>query len=106
MTFKIKHEFEPQIVDAIRTIKEDAQASTTADGSIIWHDGNPTNITQEQIDAKLAELKVVFDAREYRRKRKSEFPPIEELVVALYDDDDKAAIDAKRAEIKAKYPKP
>ena len=30
---------------------------------------------------------------------------IEELVVALYDTDDKSAIEAKRAEVKAKYPK-
>ena len=102
----IKHPFDPQISDAIRAIKSDAVFSTIADGSIVWHDSNPTNITQEQIDATLAEIQVVFDAREYRRKRKSEFPPIEELVVALYDDDDKAAIDAKRTEIKAKYPKP
>ena len=28
------------------------------------------------------------------------------LVVALYDTDDKSAIEAKRAEVKAKYPKP
>lgn len=106
MTFTIKHEHRPQIVDAIRTLKSDAQASTIADGSIIWHDGNPTNITQEQIDTKLAELQVEYDAKQYRRDRKSEYPPIEELVVALYDEDDRAAIDAKRAEIKAKYSKP
>jgi|TARA_Y100000296_G_C5052230_1_gene195438 hypothetical protein len=31
---------------------------------------------------------------------------IRELVVTLYDTDDKTAIDAKRAEIKLKYPKP
>jgi len=33
-------------------------------------------------------------------------PSIQDLVVALYDTEDKAAIDAKRAEIKLKYPKP
>jgi hypothetical protein len=31
---------------------------------------------------------------------------IGDLVVALYDTDDKSAIEAKRAEVKAKYPKP
>jgi hypothetical protein len=31
---------------------------------------------------------------------------VQDLVVALYDTDDKTAIDAKRAEIKLKYPKP
>ena len=39
-------------------------------------------------------------------KRKQEYPTIEELVVALYDTEDKPAISAKRAAVKAKYPKP
>ena len=39
-------------------------------------------------------------------KRLAEYPSIEELVVALYDTDDKSAVEAKRAAIKAKYPKP
>ena len=47
----------------------------------------------------------VYTAQEYARKREVEYPSIEELVVALYDTDDKSAIEAKRAEVKAKYPK-
>jgi hypothetical protein len=47
-----------------------------------------------------------FDALDYARKRQDEYPTVQELVVALYDTEDKAAIDAKRAEIKLKYPKP
>ena len=38
--------------------------------------------------------------------RKKEYPSIEELVVALYDSEDKAEIDRRRAEVKNKYPKP
>ena len=41
----------------------------------------------------------------YKEKRKSEYPTIEELVVALYDPEDKAEIDRRRAEVKSKYPK-
>ena len=52
-----------------------------------------------------ATLKLEWDAKEYARKRKAEYPSIEELIVALYDTDDKAGIDAKRAEVKAKYSK-
>ena len=52
------------------------------------------------------ELKAEYDEQDYARKRKVEYPSIEELVVALYDTEDKSAIDAKRAEIKLKYPKP
>ena len=51
-------------------------------------------------------LKAEWDALDYARKRQQEYPSIEQLVVALYDADDKAEIDQKRAEIKKKYPKP
>ena len=40
----------------------------------------------------------------YKEKRTDEYPTIEELVVALYDTDDKAEIIKRRAEVKAKYP--
>ena len=95
------------ITKAIIAIKPDAQVSVDNDdiNKIIWHDGNPTNITKEQILAKQVELQTEYDAQDYARKRKDEYPTIEELVVALYDTDDKAAIEAKRAEVKAKYPK-
>ena len=45
-------------------------------------------------------------AMTYSDKRKLEYPKIEELVVALYDTDDKAAIEKRRSDVKAKYPKP
>ena len=41
----------------------------------------------------------------FYNKRRSEYPTIGELVVALYDTDDKAAIEKRRADVKAKYPK-
>ena len=46
------------------------------------------------------------DSQEYARNRQAEYPSIAELTVALYDTDDKSAIEAKRASVKAKYPKP
>ncbi len=42
----------------------------------------------------------------YAEKRQAEYPSIAELTVALYDTDDKSAVEAKRAAVKAKYPKP
>ena len=59
-------------------------------------------LVQNEIDR----LQVEYDAQDYARKRQAEYPSVQDLVVALYDTDDKAAIDAKRAEIKLKYPKP
>jgi hypothetical protein len=70
-------------------------------------DGSSDTVpSQEQLDAKIAELKADYNAKQYQRDRKLEYPTIEELVVALYDESDKQAIIEKRNAVKAKYPKP
>ena len=51
-------------------------------------------------------LEAEWIAQEYARNRQAEYPTIAELTVALYDTDDKSAIEAKRAAVKKKYPKP
>ena len=91
-----------RIIDAIKSINPDAKFTVHESGNIdeaeiIWLEGTP--------EISKADLQVEMDRMNYARKRKAEYPTIEELVVALYDTDDKAAIDAKRAEVKAKYPK-
>ena len=99
----------PRKIDAIMALKPGIEVTVRgddADGVVEWHDGNPTNITEEQIAAKLTELRAEYDTKEYQRLREPEYPTVQELVVALYDTEDKAAIDSKRAEIKLKYPKP
>ena len=72
--------------------------------SITWVSIN--NLSWSQVQAEMDRLQTEYDAQEYARKRKAEYPSVQDLVVALYDTDDKAAIDEKRAEIKLKYPKP
>ena len=72
---------------------------------VFYLDGQ-TPPSDEEIDAELKRLQAEYDAQEYARNRAEEYPSIDELIVALYDTDDKAAIDAKRAAVKAKYPKP
>ena len=69
----------------------------------IWSTEKPT---EKELTDALAKQQSDFDAQEYARNRAAEYPSIAELTVALYDTDDKAAIDAKRAAVKAKYPKP
>ena len=46
-----------------------------------------------------------WDSQEYARKRKPEYPSIEECVHAILDDD-LVALQAKRSAVKEKYPKP
>jgi len=62
--------------------------------------------TWADLQEKLAVLQTEYDAKEYQRLRELEYPTIAELVVALYDTDDKADIDKRRADVKSKYPKP
>jgi len=95
------------IIQSIIALKADAQISVDGDdvNQITWLDDNPTNITNEQILAKQVELQTAYDVLDYQRKRKAEYPSIEELVVALYDTEDKLALENKRQAVKAKYPK-
>ena len=96
------------IVDAIRVLDPNAWVGCSNNdiNQIHWHDGNPNKLTKEQIQAKYDELVEADKKLQYQRDRLAEYPSIQELVVALYDADDKAEIDKKRAEIKKKYPKP
>ena len=73
---------EPNIVNAILAIKSDAQVTSKADGSLVWHDGNPTNITDSQINTKLAELKTAYNNKAYARKREREYPSILDFMEA------------------------
>ena len=62
--------------------------------------------TDAQLDALESQANDMEALNQVYANRKSEYPSVQDLVVALYDTDDKAAIDSKRAEIKLKYPKP
>ena len=94
------------ISTAILAIKSNAQVSINEDdiNKITWHDGNPTNITNEQILEKQVELQSEYDAEEWKRNRQLEYPSIEECVHAILDDT-LTELQTKRADIKLKYPK-
>jgi len=94
------------IITAIRTINPNAECTVNAEdyNQITWLNGT-TPISKTDIETKQAELQTAYDDLDYQRKRKAEYPSIEELVVALYDTEDKLVIENKRAAIKLKYPK-
>ena len=97
------------IIQAILSINPSAEVDvrgTDIDTCTIEWFNNTPEISKADIQTKLDELQVEYDAQEYARKREAEYPSIQDLIVALYDTEDKAAIEAKRADIKLKYPKP
>ena len=93
------------ISDALMSLRPGAQW-VAVDGVVTWHDTEQTQPSDAEVQAEVTRLQAEYDAQEYARNRKAEYPSIDELVVALYDTEDKTVIDEKRAAVKAKYPKP
>jgi hypothetical protein len=94
------------IIKSIIAIKSDAQVSVSGDdiNKIIWHDGNPTNITNEQILAKQTELQAAYDALAYARSRDTQYPSLKEFAEA-YTEKEILADTAKWDEYIIKYNK-
>jgi len=80
--------------------------NSVSDNKVVWKDGATDLPTEAEIQTEKDRLEAEYDAQEYARNRQAEYPSLLELTVALYDTDDKSAVEAKRAEVKAKYPKP
>ena len=62
--------------------------------------------TKEAIESAKVGAQKKIDDNYYKVQRMAEYPSIQELVVALYDESDKASIIERRNQVKAKYPKP
>ena len=75
-----------------------------------WSSSSPQPSNAE-IETAHAEWKAEYDAQDYARKRQLEYPSINELIVALWENvvEERAAsvvsLESKRQAIKAKYPK-
>ena len=74
------------MTDKIKAIEAlNPNANVTVRGEEVeWIDGNPTNITDEQISAKQIELQTEYDAQDYARKRKLEYPNIGDQLDYIY----------------------
>ena len=97
------------IITAVIALDSTAQVSSH-DGELTWHDGNPNEITAEQITEKQAELQDAYD-NDYARKRRAEYPSMDELIVALWEsvvEERMAAVtalEAVRQAVKVAHPK-
>lgn len=89
--------------NAILSLRPKAQWVLRGD-ELEWLDTEQTQPTQPEIDAEILRLQAEYDAQEYARLRKAEYPSIEDCIHAILDDD-LDSLQAKRAEIKARYPK-
>jgi hypothetical protein len=73
------------ICSAILAINPSAQVSVNAEDldQITWHAGTEV-ISKSDIQAKQAELKADYDAKEYQRKREKEYPSIADQLDDIY----------------------
>ena len=75
-----------------------------------WSSSSPQPSNAE-IETAHAEWQAEYDAQEYARNRQAEYPSLNELIVALWENvvEERAAsvvsLESKRQAIKAKYPK-
>ena len=76
-----------------------------SNGKIVKWWADKPQPTEEAINAKITELQADYNATQYQRDRKLEYPTIEECIHAILDDD-LEALQAKRTAVKTKYPKP
>ena len=76
-----------------------------------WRSGQPQPSTAE-IETAHAEWQAEYDAQEYARNRQAEYPSINDLIVALWENvvEERASavvsLEAARQAVKTKYPKP
>ena len=75
-----------KIIDAILAIKSDAQVTIRGNdvNNITWDDGNPTSITNADIEAKQTELQTAYDGQDYARTRESAYPTIGDQLDMLW----------------------
>ena len=93
------------VIKAILKINPNAEVSVSGDdiNTIEWHNGT-TPISKSDIEAKMAELKTVYDNNKYQRDRAAEYPSIKDQLDDIYHN----GIDGWKTTIKAvkdKYPK-
>jgi len=95
------------IISAILAINPDAAGKVSVNAEdfeqITWKDGI-TPISKADIQAKQAELQTAFDAKEYQRDRKKEYPSMADQLDDIYHN----GINGWKATIKVtkdKYPK-
>ena len=77
----------------------------------VWNSASPQP-SEAEIESAHAEWQAEYDAQEYARSRQAEYPSINDLIVALWENvvEERASavisLEADRQAVKTKYPKP
>ena len=104
------------LLQAIYSLLPTAEISVTmgdqaSEDKVKWHNPSESPFTDEELLAEVDKLQAEHDSLEYARNRQAEYPSINDLIVALWENvvEERAAsvisLEATRQAIKAKYPK-
>ena len=77
--YQVIKAIDPKSVVQIEMAKDDLS-------TLVWLDGNPTNISKADIEAKMTELQAEYDAKQYQRERATAYPSIQEQLDMQYWD--------------------
>ena len=94
-------------VDALHSLKPNAEWTLMVDGSLVWHDKKQAKPTDKELADEVVRLQAEYDAQAYSRARASEYPDYREYLDAIVKGDEaqkQKYIDDCLA-VKAKYPK-
>ena len=97
-------------VDALLSLRPGAEWVLRGD-ELEWFDSNQIEPTEAEIQAEIVRLQADYEAKQYQRDRKPEYPSVADLADALYwsNQGDNTKLDEYYqacAAVKAKYPKP
>jgi len=73
-----------QVKEALKSLTPKAQWSIEGDGTVIWLDTEQTQPTEQEITDEIARLQSEYDAQEYARSRKGEYPDIGDQLDDLF----------------------
>ena len=97
--------------EALQSLRPSAEWSVSS-GVVNWLDDSQVEPTTEEINTEIVRLQAEDDAQEYARNRQAEYPSINDLIVALWENvvEERASavisLEADRQAVKTKYPKP
>ena len=80
--------------------------------NLVIYDASKEKPTKEFLESELARQQAEYDAQDYARNRKKEYPSMNDLIVALWENvvEERASavisLEADRQAVKTKYPKP
>ena len=95
------------IPEALQSLRPLAQWVLLNNTDLDWHDKDQTEPTQAEIDAEIIRLQAEYDAQEYARNRRKDYPSTGDQMDMIYKDNLNSTTthaDAVEA-VKTKWPK-